>query len=138
MGAGRFHPEDVSEYGEIRFCFKKRKEKKRKEKKYEHRYFYITDVLPSTYAHRYRLTDREKPDISSNKGGSIGNVNVEIKLDIIERIVWDNLNNKIEDVLNMSNDLFSKHGIDKELSFEELRGMLHRFWKNGYLSFSDK
>ena len=110
----------------------------RKEKKYEHRYFYITDVLPSTYAHRYRLTDREKPDISSNKGGSIGNVNVEIKLDIIERIVWDNLNNKIEDVLNMSNDLFSKHGIDKELSFEELRGMLHRFWKNGYLSFSDK
>ena len=110
----------------------------RKEKKYEHRYFYITEVLPSTYAHRYRLTDREKPDISSNKGGSIGNVNVEIKLDIIERIVWDNLNNKIEDVLNMSNELFSKHGIDKELSFEELRGMLHRFWKNGYLSFSDK
>jgi len=110
----------------------------RKEKKYEHRFFYITDVLPSNYAHRYRLTDREKPDISSNKGGSIGNVNAEIKLDIIERIVWDNLNNKIEDVLNMSNDLFSKHGIDKELSFEELRGMLHRFWKNGYLSFSDK
>ena len=79
----------------------------RKEKKYEHRYFYITDVLPSTYAHRYRLTDREKPDISSNKGGSIGNINVEIKLDIIQRIVWGNLNNKIEDVLNMSNDLFS-------------------------------
>jgi len=110
----------------------------RKEKKYEHRFFYITDVLPSNYAHRYRLTDREKPDISSNKGGSIGNVNAEIKLDIIERIVWDNLNNKIEDVLNMSNELLSKHGIDKVLSFEELRGMLHRFWKNGYLSFSDK
>ena len=111
----------------------------RKEKKYEHRFFYITDVLPIHYAHRFRLTDREKPDISSNKGGSIGNVNdMEVKLDIIERIVWDNLNNKIEDVLNMSNDLFSKHGIDKELSFEELRGMLHRFWKNGYLSFSDK
>ena len=110
----------------------------RKEKKYEHRFFYITDVLPSNYAHRYRLTDREKPDISSNKGGSIGYEKAEIKLDIIQRIVWDNLNNKIEDVLNMSNDLFSKHGIDKELSFEELRGMLHRFWKNGYLSFSDK
>ena len=110
----------------------------RKEKKYEHRFFYITDVLPSNYAHRYRLTDREKPDISSNKGGSIGNVNAEIKLDIIERIVWDNLNNKIEDVLNMSNELLSKHGIDKVLSFEELRRMLHRFWKNGYLSFSDK
>ena len=110
----------------------------RKEKKYEHRFFYITDVLPGNYAHRYRLTDREEPDISSNKGGSIGINDGEVKLDIIERIVWDNLNNKIEDVLNMSNDLFSKHGIDKELSFEELRGMLHRFWKNGYLSFSDK
>ena len=94
--------------------------------------------MPTNYAHKYRLTEREKPDISSNIGGSIGNDRVELKLDIIERIVWDNLNNKIEDVLNMSNDLFSKHGIDKELSFEELRGMLHRFWKDGYLSFSDK
>ena len=62
---------------------------------------------------------------------------MKIKLEVTERIVWDNLNNKIEDVLNMSNDLFSKHGIDKELSFEELRKMLHRFWKHGYLSFSD-
>ena len=110
----------------------------RKEKKYEHRFFNITDVLPSNYAHRYRLTDRGKPDISSNNGGSIGNDMMEVKLDITERLVWDNLNNKIEDVLNMSNELFSKHGIDKELSFEELRGMLHRFWKKGYLSFSDK
>ena len=110
----------------------------RKEKKYEHRFFYITDVLPSNYAHRYRLTDRGKPDISSNKGGSIGNDRAEIKLEVTERIVWDNLDNKIEDVLNMSNELLSKHGIDKVLSFEELRRMLHRFWKNGYLSFSDK
>ena len=121
----------MAEYGEIRFCFKK-------EKKYEHRFFNITDVLPVNYAHRYRLTDRGKPDISSNKGGSIGNDRVEIKLEVTERIVWDNLDNKIEDVLNMSNELLSKHGIDKVLSFEELRRMLHRFWKNGYLSFSDK
>ncbi|MCH2578090.1 MAG: hypothetical protein MK003_07025, partial [Pseudomonadales bacterium] len=110
----------------------------RKEKKYEHRFFNITDVSPTNYAHRYRLTDRGKLDISSNKGGSIGNDRVEIKLEVTERIVWDNLNNKIEDVLNMSNELLSKHGIDKVLSFEELRRMLHRFWKNGYLSFSDK
>ena len=53
-------------------------------------------------------------------------------------MVWDNLNNTIETVLNMSNELLSKHGIDKVLSFEELRRMLHRFWKNRYLSFSDK
>ena len=53
-------------------------------------------------------------------------------------MVWDNLNNTIETVLNMSNELLSKHGIDKVLSFEELRRMLHRWWKNGYLSFSDK
>ena len=33
---------------------------------------------------------------------------------------------------------FSEHGIDTELSFEELQVMLHQFWKNGYLSFSDK
>ena len=108
------------------------------EKKYEHRFFNITDVLPTNYAHKYVLTDREKPDISSNDGGSIGNDRMKIKLEVTERIVWDNLNNKIEDVLNMSNELFSKHGIDKVLSFEELRRMLHRFWKHGYLSFSDK
>ena len=53
-------------------------------------------------------------------------------------MVWDNLNNTIETVLNMSNELLSKHWIDKVLSFEELRRMLHRFWKSGYLSFSDK
>ena len=63
---------------------------------------------------------------------------MKVKLDITERIVWDNLNNKIENVLNASNKLFSKHGIDKVLSFEELRRMLHKFWKHGYLSFSDK
>ena len=34
----------------------------RKEKKYEHRFFNITEILPSTYAHRYRLTDVEKPN----------------------------------------------------------------------------
>ena len=110
----------------------------RKEKKYEHRYFNINDVSLNNYAHRYRLIDRGKPDISSNNGGSIGNDMVEIKLEVTERIVWDNLNNKIKDVLNKSNEVFSKHGIDKELSFEELRRMLHRFWKHGYLSFSDK
>ncbi|MCH2343259.1 MAG: hypothetical protein MK321_01985, partial [Pseudomonadales bacterium] len=61
-----------------------------------------------------------------------------IKLVITKRMVWVNLNNTIETGLNMSNELLSKHGIDKVLSFEELRRMLHRFWKNGYLSFSDK
>ena len=44
-------------------------------------------------------------------------------------MVWVNLNNTIETVLNMSNELLSKHGIDKVLSFEELRRMLHGFGK---------
>ena len=131
MGAGRFHSENVSEFGEIRFCFKKRK-------KYEHQFFNIAEILPSTYAYRYLFTGIEKPNFSSHDGGSIGIDRIKVKLDITDRIVWDNLNNNIEDVLNMSNELFSKYGIDKVLSFEELRGMLHRFWKNGYLSFSDK
>ena len=44
-------------------------------------------------------------------------------------MLWVNLNNTIETVLNMSNELLSKHGIDKVLSFEELRRMLHGFGK---------
>ena len=107
----------------------------RKEKKYEHRFFNIAEILPSTYAHRYRLTDVEKPNLSSNDGGSIGINRMKVKLDITERIVWDNLNNKIEDVLNASNKHFSKHGIDTELSFEELRVMLHQFWKKRIFVF---
>ena len=84
------------------------------------------------------LTDVEKPNFSSHDGGSIGINTIRVELDITDRIVWDNLNNKIENVLNASNKLFSKHGIDTVLSFEKLRVMLHQFWKSGYLSFSDK
>ena len=91
----------------------------RKDKKHEHRFFNIAEVLPTTYAYRYRLTDVEKPNLSSRDGGSIGINRLKVKLDIIERIIWDNLNNKIEDVLNVSNKLLSEHGIDTELYFEE-------------------
>ena len=109
----------------------------RKQKKYEHRFFNILDVLPTTYAHAHRLTDIEQPDIASNYGGVIGFNKREIKLDVIERVVWDNLGCKILDIQRKSNQLFLKHGIDKELSFESLREILHRYWKNGYVTFSD-
>ena len=83
----------------------------RKKEKHEHRFFYIHDVLPSTYAHSYLLTNLEAPDFSSNSGGAIGTNSVRIKLDVIERIVWDNLGNKIIDILNKSNIDFLKHEI---------------------------
>ena len=109
----------------------------RKEKKYEHRFFNILDVFPATYAHAHLLTGLEKPDFASNYGGVIGYNQLRLKLDIIERIVWDNLGNKILDMQSKSNALFLKHGIEKELSFESLRKILHRYWKNGYVTFSD-
>ena len=62
---------------------------------------------------------------------------MRVNLDIIERVVWDNLGNKILDIQSQSNALFLKHGIDKEISFESLREMLHGYWKNGYVTFSD-
>ena len=109
----------------------------RKQKEYEHRFFNILDVLPTTYAHAYRLTDVEPPDIASNCGGVIGFNKLRVKLNVIERIIWDNLGSKILDVQGKSNELFLKHGIDKELSFESLREILHAYWKNGYVTFSD-
>tara|TARA_B110000438_G_scaffold118312_1_gene115553 strand:+ start:1277 stop:2524 length:1248 start_codon:yes stop_codon:yes gene_type:complete len=109
----------------------------RKEEKYAHRFFNILDVFPTTYAHSDRLTNLEPPDFASNYGGAIGYNQVRVNLDIIERVVWDNLGNKILDIQSQSNALFLKHGIDKEISFESLREMLHRYWKNGYVTFSD-
>ena len=109
----------------------------RKEEKYAHRFFNILDVFPTTYAHQDRLTNLELPDFASNYGGAIGYNQVRVNLDIIERVVWDNLGNKILDIQSQSNALFLKHGIDKEISFESLREMLHRYWKNGYVTFSD-
>ena len=109
----------------------------RKEEKYAHRFFNILDIFPTTYAHPDRLTNLEPPDFASNYGGAIGYNQVRVNLDIIERVVWDNLGNKILDIQSQSNALFLKHGIDKEISFESLREMLHRYWKNGYVTFSD-
>ena len=109
----------------------------RKQKEYEHRFFNILDVLPTTYAHAYRLTDVEPSDIASNCGGVIGYNKLRVKLNVIERIIWDNLGGKILDVQGKSNELFLKHGIDKKLSFESLREILHAYWKNGYVTFSD-
>ena len=109
----------------------------RKEEKHAHRFFNILDVFPTTYAHQDRLTNLELPDFASNYGGVIGYNQVRVNLDIIERVVWDNLGNKILDIQSQSNALFLKHGIDKEISFESLREMLHRYWKNGYVTFSD-
>ena len=93
--------------------------------------------MPTTYAHAHRLTDIEQPDIASNYGGVIGFNKLKIKLDVLERVVWDNLGCRILDIQRESNQLFLKHGIDKELSFESLREILHGYWKNGYVTFSD-
>ena len=90
----------------------------RKQKEHEHRFFNILDVLPTTYAHAL-----------SNK--------LRIKLDVIEKIIWDNLGCTILDVQGKSNELFLEHGIDKKLSFESLREILHSYWKDGYIVFSD-
>jgi hypothetical protein len=62
---------------------------------------------------------------------------LRIELDVIEKIIWDNLGCRILDVQGKSNELFLEHGIDKELSFESLREILHRYWKEGYVVFSD-
>ena len=109
----------------------------RKQKEYEHRFFNILDVLPTTYAHAFRLTDIEQPDIASDYGGVIGFNKRRVKLNVLERIVWDNLGRRISDIQDKSNALLLKHRIDKELSFESLREILHHYWKNGYITFSD-
>lgn len=109
----------------------------RKEKKHEHKYFNILEVLPNTYAHQYQLMGIENPDFTSNSGGAIGNNDLKIELTATERIIWDNLGHKVEDIFNASKNDMIKHSVQDELSFELLREVLHRYWKHGYVNFSE-
>lgn len=108
----------------------------RKEKQHEHKYFNILDVTPETYAHPFLLTNIEKPDFSSQSGGVIGTKSLTVKLNIMERIVWDNLGQKLKDIFDKSKAEISDKKIDQDLSFDNLREMVHKFWKNGYINFS--
>ena len=62
---------------------------------------------------------------------------IEIKLDVEERIIWNNLNGQISNVLEKTNSEFKKNNI-KEISLNSLINTLHLFWRRGRIDFSYK
>ena len=70
-------------------------------------------MTPETYAHPYLLTDIEKPDFTSQSGGVIGTKSLTVKLNIMERIVWDNLGQKLKDIFDKSKAEISDKKIDE-------------------------
>jgi SAM-dependent methyltransferase len=100
----------------------------RKGKKYENRFFEIEELTASTYVQKIPFKLLEHDDDSFLQGVSKN----------IEKIIWLNIDNKIEDILKKSNEVISKEGFEEELSFNNIRTVLHHYWKEGKISFSDR
>jgi len=100
----------------------------RKNKKYKNRFFKIEELLPSTFVHKLNEGDFRKKNNSSEDAVSFD----------AEGIIWMNINNKIENILNKSNKLIAEKKPESQLSFGDLQKILHNYWKNGYIALSDK
>tara|TARA_B100001996_G_C18633533_1_gene582728 strand:- start:176 stop:1420 length:1245 start_codon:yes stop_codon:yes gene_type:complete len=107
----------------------------RKEKKFENIWFDIKSLNKETYANHNEYKAKKSMDIDSNYGGSIGIGDVSIDLTVEERVIWDNLNNKVKNILVHSNREFKKNNL-QEITLNELFVLLHKFWKRGRLDFS--
>ena len=108
----------------------------RKDKKFEHIWFEKDKIKDSYYVHRNILYSNLNPlDIKNNSGGTIGNKKVQIPLTVEERIIWNNLNDRIDNILVNINLEFKKNNIN-ELSIYSLTDILHLFWRRGRIDFS--
>ena len=93
--------------------------------------------LKVNYVYINHFFDLDPLDLKNNSGGTIGNKKVQIKLDVEERIIWNNLNGQISNVLEKTNSEFKKNNI-KEISLNSLINTLHLFWRRGRIDFSYK
>ncbi len=110
----------------------------RKNKKFEHIWFEKNKIESKNYVYTQPLLSNLDPlDLKNNSGGTIGNRKVQIKLDVEERIIWNNLNGQISNILEKTNSEFKKNNI-KEISLNSLINTLHLFWRRGRIDFSYK
>jgi SAM-dependent methyltransferase len=101
----------------------------RKGKKYENRFFKIDELTTSIFVRKLPFKESPAKDVTWDIKGVSKN---------IEKIIWLNIDNKIEDILEKSNEVISKEGFEEELSFNNIQMVLHHYWKEGKISFSDR
>jgi SAM-dependent methyltransferase len=109
----------------------------RKQKKYMNKFFKTKDLIDTTYAYKLNMDHPLNKKHDYNSKGLIINHGRKIELDILEKIIWDQLNNNISSILIKTNKIISNLNIEKQISLNELKEILHNFWKNGYISLAD-
>jgi SAM-dependent methyltransferase len=109
----------------------------RKQKKYQNRFFKIKELQNYTYVRKLFKDHNENNINDYSKKAIIIDIDQKVELDILEKIIWNQLEGKIEDILLKTNELISNLDILKKISLNELKEIIHKFWKNGYVSLAD-
>ena len=108
----------------------------RKNFKFSHLWYNKDQIQRSHFVYSNPLySGLDMIDIENNYGGTVGNSTDLFKLKIKERIIYDNLNQKISAVLVKSNLEFKKNNIQK-ITLNGLIDILHILWRRGIIDFS--
>ncbi len=108
----------------------------RKNKKFEHMWFDKKMLNSDIYAYKHKMYKDIKPiNEIENSGGSVGFHDLEVKLSIKERVLWNNLDNKISKILKLSNDQLRKMDYEN-FNKTELTETLHSLWLRGRIDFA--
>lgn len=115
-----------------KFCFILRKQKK-----YINKFFKTKDLIGTTHVYKLNKNHPLNKERDYNSKGLIINHGRKIELNILEKIIWDQLNNNIMGILLKTNEIIADSNIQKQISLNELKEIIHKFWKNGYVSLAD-
>ena len=108
----------------------------RKNISFSHLWYDKNKIEDKHFAYTNALYSNLDPlDIPNNSGGAVGNTMIKFKLTIRGRIIWNNLNQEICDVLKKTNIDFKENNIE-EITLNTLIDALHIFWRRGKIDFS--
>ena len=99
----------------------------RKRKKFENRFFKIEEITRSTIARKMPFKKLEIKDFNDSASLS----------DNIENVILTSLDAKLSVVLEKSNKLIYEKYPSKKISFEDLRDLIHKYWKAGFITLAD-
>ena len=110
----------------------------RKDIRFSHLWYNKDEIESKFFVYTNPLYSNLDPlDIKNNSGGSIGNKMIKYELSIEGRIIWNNLNRKICDVLEKTNLEYKENNV-QEITLNTLIDALHIFWRRGKIDFSFK
>ena len=109
----------------------------RKQKKYINKFFKTKDLIGTTHVYKLNKNHPLNKERDYNSKGLIINHGRKIELNILEKIIWDQLNNNIMGILLKTNEIIADSNIQKQISLNELKEIINKFWKNGYVSLAD-